>query len=986
MVGRFPFDTWGQVLQAPRSAFFRGHTSDTAFERSGNLAPHIEALFAQSNARVLAAQAANGTFRVIMLPTQVYPAPQAVKDMQTYPGASHHTDTVLYAGDLSYRLHLDGAEHAIDLAADTMANETTYADHFLPLTAARAGDLEMALVTLAPLADKPGAAPLAPAPLPGPAGALYVLRLVNKGAEPIRGKVVLQAGDVLVAGYEEAAPALRSLKRPAVDLQRHTLIMTRPEGAVGIHFHDSNWTRLEAPFEAERPFSLGPGEELVCETLVALGPSYHEVMPTIFALHAHPALEWVNRTAAFWRERLGKLEVDAAGAGELAQVSRDIYIRCLIDNFNCLLTDAQGNLLAHWQGAPPVDPGLVMGIDVEPTAVSVAQVCPELTRQVLLFFMTRSRPTRGAPEHSVPILVAPLILARKWLEATGDTSFFEQRPEVMVALQGIVDDLMALKAPTEMLFPTRYSSDGPVGRRYDYGTNVKTWYALEAYAYLLRHLHRGQEAERYHQVAEGVREAIERTMVAEGPFGPQVSGGTNLGEGTYNFYLPEHVLYYDGEDTSSMLAPIYGICDLTHEPWVNYHRFARSLWCPNYDPEFDTLRWSPTYSGIIDGTGYFSRLGGSITPTEMREALEVMLQLGTDDATGSVFWWPCGLERKRGSGRCSQGQGHWAWQYQQQWLGLHVDAPSRTLTLAPRGLLTHVEWENWRIGPWCFDIHWTEHAEGAEARVRNRNGEAWTLQVGSRRPGAGAEGSLAWQTIALDPGEESILGHQAAAFHDVGFDRAAVTRAEAAAFADAEGILLRRFGPATLWGLPGASIAAETGVHPLAIRLVVLNGTAVDWTAATVELACPAGWLAQPRPFRHWLPPEQLAAGRATVELGPVPSMSRTVAAYWVKAPHSYDLFQALPPEEDTFHADSQPGNDLKLPTADVASVQETALEAELRAMAADGSAVSKLLRIPVHIVPGQRRALQTHHLYSWFGVDSPPEAQGNGAWRAGRT
>ena len=42
-------------------------------------------------------------------------------------------------------------------------------------------------------------------------------------------------------------------------------------------------------------------------------------------------------------------------------------------------------------------------------------------------------------------------------------------------------------------------------------------------------------------------------MVVDGPFGPQISGGTNLGEDPGDFYLPEDVLYYDGEDSGTLL-------------------------------------------------------------------------------------------------------------------------------------------------------------------------------------------------------------------------------------------------------------------------------------------------------------------------------------------------------------------------------------------------------------------------------------------------
>src|SRR5262249_18383697 len=155
-------------------------------------------------------------------------------------------------------------EEPIDLAAESLGGVTTYADHFLPLTRARSGDLDIALISLAPVAADTAEAPLAPAPLPGPAGALYIVRLVNAGTEPLAGGPGRGGGQGLVSASDAAAPGARPLKRPLVDLRHRPLVLVRPEGAVAIPLNDGRWTRLAAPFEAERPFHVGPGEEVVC--------------------------------------------------------------------------------------------------------------------------------------------------------------------------------------------------------------------------------------------------------------------------------------------------------------------------------------------------------------------------------------------------------------------------------------------------------------------------------------------------------------------------------------------------------------------------------------------------------------------------------------------------------------------------------------------------------------------------------------------------
>jgi hypothetical protein len=957
-----PFETWDAFLDMRRSTFFRGHTSDTVFDRAMNahLEPSTEAMFTQSNGRVLIGQSANGSFRMIAVPTQVYPAPTGMGEFGLGAGMYHHFDVAMYAGDLTYQLVLEGSD-AINLAADDRDNETWYAGDFIPLTRTRAESLEIALVSIAPVVADAHNAPLAPAPLPGPAAAIYCLYLRNTGHEALRGKIVLQASDLFVEHYQDAQPALRDQKRPAVNVHQRTLILTRPFGSVGIHLHQGQWRQTDqTPFEAEVDFELAGGQSQVFETHIAIGASYSDIMPTIFALHLRDALDWANITAAFWRSRLGNLDM---GKDEDALFSRDIYVRSLFDNFNCLQIDATGNLLAHWQGAPSHGYGTVWGIDVEPTVVSVAHICPEIAWQGLTFFMTRSRVPRGTQDHSVPILVAPIIIARQWLQITGEVDKFRQNPEVMTALESIMRDLLALESPVDSLFPSIYSSDGVVGRRYDYGTNVKVWYTFDSMAYLLRHLGEPERAQFYHEKAQAIRAAIDKHMTIDGPFGPQVSGGTNLGEDPGDLYLPEDEPYYDGEDTSSMLAPIYGICDFTDQPWMNYHRFARSLWAPGYDPEFDVLLWAPGDPAIFDGTAYFSHLGGCVTREEMREALDTLRQVGVDDVTGSVFWWPHGLEYKRALTRCSQGQGAWAWQYLYQWLGLKIDANANELTVAPRGLLTSFEWTNFRAGEHSFDIRWSEDNTAGIARIRNNNKEPWTIQVGFRESGAGAEGGLVWQTRSLAPGEElKFVQAQTPCRDHLGINRETLVKLEADAFADLAGVGFKRYGPSYLWGHWDANRLWDPQAMPFALRFVILNGTTTDWSDVSVTLTIPDGWTGQGRQPRHWPPPENMTPSCACVELGSLPALRREVAAFWIKQPDKLDLWRRFFWDRDgiPFHKPVHSDRTITLYTNDQEPVPAVTFEAELVAKSADGQEIRRRIEVPVNILNHASRKHQS--------------------------
>jgi hypothetical protein len=696
---------------------------------------------------------------------------------------------------------------------------------------------------------------------------------------------------------------------------------------------------------ATRPLDLAPGEVVVIESVVALASTPAGVMPVVYGLHMRSALEWLNLTARFWHERLGRLSVNSPDLGREARVSRDLYVRCVMDNFCCLQTDDRGVLVSHYQGAPK--PGTVWGIDYEPTIVSILPVAPELARQGLLFTLDRNRAPRSEyRDHSVPILVSPVIIARKYLEATGDTALFDDRPEVMAALESVFAELEELRAPSHRLYPSRYSSDGPLGRRYDHGTNAKVWFAFDSFRYLLEALGDTEGAESHRVAATEIQSALSKTMVTEGPFGPQFSGGTNLGEDPGGFYLPEELPYYDGEDSGSHLAPVYGVYDFTHAPWVNYHRFARSLFCPTWEPEFGTIRWFPSWSmPVLDGTGFFSVLGGSLTRGEMVGALRRLHEFAADP-TGSVYWWPISADFKQGLSRCSQGQGSWAWQYLEQWLGLQVDALRRVLTVAPRGLPSELEWKGFRVGGQVFDIQWREAKEQALLTVRNRGPKEWTVRLGARPYGTGAEGTLVWDSLQVGPGEVEGIQVETAGGGDGAPRPDVVAEAEAARLGE-DGVVLRRYGPVD----PFPDWYELWPDTPLDLRFYVLNATDEDWKEARVRLTYPAGWRARGRAPRSWPKPTDLRPHEAMVELGPIPAGASRTAAFQLRGPNIYDtdvLTKGLSP-----HYPAEAGIGLRLPTAEVDARQETKLEAVLSATKAPGGKrVVRRLAVPVEIIP----------------------------------
>lgn len=859
---------FGRLLRGRRSPWFHATTADAVDTEPKRLGEEL--LYTQSNARCTLGHSPRGELRFVALPTVNYPIPVNVSEdtgeIDYYPGTYYQTDMVLYAGNLRYRLETEEGERLPGIAE--AENETAYRDDFLPVTSYTSGGLEVTVVSLAPVAPEADMAALAPAPLPGPAGALFLMHVKNRSATPFRGRAVLAADDVIVDHYRFIdKPFPTGMPVPDRHIRQQTRMLTSPIGCVGIHMHGGTWRDMECSL----PLLLAPGEEALMETRIALSMDYHGIMPALYGLYMLESADWLRRTGAFWRERLGDLAAGAEGDPEEAAKSRDLYIRALIDNFNCLQVDPAGNLLSHWQGAPNHVCGTVWGIDIEPTAISVMQFCPELAARVLLYFISRSRPPVPAcPDHSTPILVAPVLLAGRYLELTGDREFFARHGHILPRLAGIMDEVLACRHRDEWLFSTRYSSDGTVFRKYDHGTNVKVWYALDRYTFLLERLEAGDPAV-WRERRDSTGEAIQRLMTAEGPFGPQFSGGTNLGEAVEDCYLPENLLYYDGEDTSSMLAPVYGVYEVTEPLWVNYHRYARSLFLGNFDPEHRVDRWFHD-GGPLDGTAYVAKAAGAVTPEEMAQALEDLFLFDCDE-TGSIFWWPMGRNYRRGISRCSQGQGAFAWLYLEQWLGIRVDMERRELTVAPRGLPTGFRWQGARIGGAVFDLEWEESPEGSSLHVCNRNGGEWTIRAGFRPWGAGAQGTLLERTATVAPGEAASLS----ALNPERPERPEPVRAVEDRYLGEEGIV---FGP---FGLRPVTYL-ERGCNAILVRFLLDNNGSGPLRNIRISLDTGGSCRTQRKPFEIWIPPYQLEDGNGH-ELAELAPGGRYVAGIWLTPP-----------------------------------------------------------------------------------------------------
>ena len=884
---RMYYESWSSLWKdGYRSQAFHAAQRDAQGKRELPLSERL--LFTQSNARVLLGQDACGHLAFLCAPHETdYPLPTDVTEpdypITACPGMYDQVDVAMWFGDVHYDIELDDG---CAVGVDESQWDTWYLDHFLPVTQVKMGALDVRFLSIAPVLETETRASGIPGtPLPGPSGAIYAAVLKNDSERQLSGKCRLRFAKrfVIRSEYNGHDPFEKDCVAPyRCEWERDIYCLWRPDACAAFYLRGGVHEGGEDG-DVFVPFSLAPGAETVISCRIAVAPEKGGLSAAMAALLRHEPLEWIGITAGFWRSRLGKLTLSLDAPESLSQQYADFQIRNIIDNFNCLQANAEGRLLVHWQGAPSHNVGRFWGIDIEPTVNSLLYALPELGPVALRYLSRRNEPEFSIySDHSTPIRVSLMIIAGKYLELTGDVAFFRNEPEIMSALRRTFDRLLKTKHGAHALFSSRYSSDGIVFHRYDVGTNVKVWLALGAYQRVLEAVGEPCGVD-LRALRAQLRDDVFRELVEEGPFGAQFTGGKTFGEDRA-FYFRDDIFYYDGEDSTSCMMPVYGFCSYDEPAWQNYHRFARSLFCSNYDPEMQALRWF-FYGGAVDGTAYVSALGGAVTRGEMREALENMMRCAVD-VTGSLYWWPKGVNRRRCIARCSQGQGSWAIQGMEQWLGVRFDSSRGTLVLCPQGLIKSYCVEGLRLGSGCFDIEWQEMDEGVCLRVRNRCNAPVGVRVGIRGKGCGCDGSVQWHDFSLACGEAS----------EHSWSHAEAVPAEGA---DIEGVELQKMRESgDVFDISGLQFpGAEQQANAFLMRCVWLPDH--HCRDAVVRVEVPEGWGIEAKDVGCW--PELGAMDERSAEIAwrEVPAAARQVAPFFVRMPagvKAEDVWQGAHP------------------------------------------------------------------------------------------
>lgn len=871
------YQNWDEFWRnAYHSSWFQANYDTTSELTDWSLSERQ--LFVQSNGRVLLGQDTMGRLHFACTPhDKIYAVPSGGTDMggqfKGHIGQYYQNDTALFLGKMRYDLEMDSG---MLLSAANEFSVTEYTDYFLPTTRTEYPQMQARVFSFAPVMEEESRPQSSIHPLPGPAAVMFCMEVKNTSGATLRGKVRLFFEQKFVNQFEHYGKRFEDYTQNPyrAEWDQKLLILWHPEACAAVQF-------LGAVQEGEAtnpriyiPFELKEGESRLFTTVIALTPHREEIYRNLGIIYQHTALEWVNITADFWKKRLGKMESGIREAEEMGKKYSDMHIRFILDNFNCLSFNEQGDLLTNWQGAPSHSLSRLWGIDIEPDVVSVMYAVPEVGPRAIEYLVKRNAPRFSLySDHSIFFYIAPLLIAGKYLELTGDAAYFKKHPDVTAGLEEVYQGMLAHKHKEYALFTSHYASDLIVFKKYDYGANVQCYYALKSWSMILEVL--GRDATEALQLLKQMPGDMAAHMEADGPFGKQITGGNNLEENQDRFYIPDDIYYYGGEDTATVLAPLYGLYEFDYEPYVNLHRFARSMYITSYDPEFQTMR--ELHFGMNpSATGCTLRLGGSYTRKEMLKTLEILYD--RLDETGSLFWWPRAYNKKRCLTRCSQGQGAWVQQSMEQWYGLRMDALHHTLTIKPQGLLSSYHLEGIRLGNYIFDVEYEEKDGETRFLVKNKNQCDLKVQFAVRQFGAGAQGNrdtMITDRADIAEGETIERVYQTAPLEA---EEAEIERQECTDLAE-QGVLFAPYG----------IVMPKLSFNDCQIFLLrfVISHLEETWKKVKVELQLPDGWKAAEKKYYMWdyQPVFREDSRKAICEVGELEANTHGVAGFYVNLP-----------------------------------------------------------------------------------------------------
>lgn len=704
-----PFTTISEALSQPKSSHFGvlykngRYTANDPHSFFGRKLPDPELTFDVANNKTLVNVHMNGSIKNVTVYNSSYYS-------DNIPGVWMCKD-FREAGPYAFKLKL--GDKQVNLGSDDLPYTTSLLDNLFPVTEYLLGDVTATLLVFTPVSAD-GDLRLR--------GVVYGLQVENRSEQAVTGEVILPSADTS---------------------EEH--LFSGPEFCI-------HAAEREPAGSFTTPFSLDPGQSLwVPAVIYPAGDS----APLI--IDAKGTTYWLNETWAYFRGITGRLKMNDD------PFAAEFYERAILQCFGSLAMDSQGGIAgANWGTSPTTQ--FTWNKDMYYALLPFHTAEPELFKQGMLWFLEHGvRPPgnryKGGITHSLSNSLSSVVMAGLYYLTTGDKQLFLDQPDLHEQVCSLLEETLLTRKEEDLwLFPSVWLSDAYSLGDYHTGSNVMAWAAFFHYARVLEDVFGDtDEAARYRTIAGRIKADLERLATTAGPFGLQYSEGiSHLSDrlkdnaekytGTYADFgmqfiwnLTENgqinLLHHDGEESDTILMPLYGYTPYDNETYRHYMQFSLSPHNPTYNPESRGIQWGDhsacTFPGYMSGMGMItdaaSMSGEDGYFTEIRKLT---------DADGSLWWWPYNngalygdVVRHNNCGKCGWASGVFGGLFVSQILGLTYDAPVRKLTFRPLSPTSSFTWEQVKLGSGCFTVTYRKTNDAVEASVMNHGAEAVTAAV-----------------------------------------------------------------------------------------------------------------------------------------------------------------------------------------------------------------------------------------------------------------
>ncbi|OMF30767.1 hypothetical protein BK133_16655 [Paenibacillus sp. FSL H8-0548] len=733
-----PFMSISEALSQPRSRFFGVTYQDGSYlakdEMSffGRKLPDPELSFDISNNKTLVNVNMNGSIKLVSIYHGNYYS-------DNIPGVWMCKD-FKKTGPYGYKLQI--GEELFDLSEDDLPYATSLLDNLFPITEFQFSTIKATLITYTPLSGD-GTVRLR--------GLIYGLLLENQSQEIVCGKVSLPSADV------------RSDLFSGAELCVHPADLENKSGSIS--------------------FKLSPGKSVWVPAVIS--PPGEKTLQTI---DEKGSLHWLNETWAYFKGITGSLKM------ENDPFVAEFYERAVLQCFGSIGMDGSGSIAgSNWGTYPTTE--FIWNKDMYYSFLPFHTTEPELFKQGLLWFLEHGvRPAgnryKGGITHSLSNSLSSVIMAGLYYRTTGDKRLFLDNTGIDLKIRALLEETARTRKPDgPWLFPSVWLSDAYSLGDYHTGSNVIAWASFFHYARIVEDVFGDTAtAERYRDIAARIQEDLEQLTTTEGPFGRQYVEGISISpsdklkdnakkyEGTYEDFgmqfiwnLTENgkidLLHHDGEESDTILMPLYGYTSYVNPTYSNYMRFSLSTSNPTYNPESRGIQWGDhsacTFPGYMSGMGMItnadSMSGEDGYFTQIRKLT---------DADGSLWWWPYNngspygdVVRHNTCGKCGWASGVFAGMFVSEILGLAYDAPAKQLSFRPFSPTSPFVWDRFKLGSQTFSVSYRKEEGMTEAVVTSYGPHAITAII--ELPSDEPTDSIDFQSETKS-GDESSLRHSRA--------------------------------------------------------------------------------------------------------------------------------------------------------------------------------------------------------------------------------